>query len=243
MTDEEEEYITLFCEGDGSVFMTIDGYPKVSFAQKERDVLDYVASLTVGGHINPHGAGNWELTFIGKKCVLLLEVFSRHVVGRKFLDRLNVVLECVGMPLTVQHSLTFSGFVGFWDAEGSSDDSPSVNIGQVNREILDLIAEMFGGSVYLKSDGAHVWHLGGEKARGLYESILERSRCPLRAEELRMHFEEGRDKCHKLYRDTHKTEQRVHNEKSDAKRRAVREWMRTHPEEVAEFVRRGGAIS
>ena len=36
MNTQEEEYITLFCEGDGHVRVTPNGYPRVTFDQKER---------------------------------------------------------------------------------------------------------------------------------------------------------------------------------------------------------------
>jgi len=42
MNTQEEEYVTLFCEGDGGVYISTQGYPSVSYFQKERDVLDYI---------------------------------------------------------------------------------------------------------------------------------------------------------------------------------------------------------
>jgi len=51
MNMQEEEYVTLFCEGDGGVRVSGSGYPVIVFAQKERDVLDYIASKKVGGDL------------------------------------------------------------------------------------------------------------------------------------------------------------------------------------------------
>jgi len=248
MTIQEEEYVTLFCEGDGHVRITPNGYPRVGFSQLERSVLDYIASLTTNGHFYQNKkTGVWQLTFSSENCVPLLGVFSRHVVGRQFLSRLNEVLAFVGMPLAVQHPLTLEGFVAFWDAEGSSCNNPTVSVIQKNREILDLIVEMSDGGISLDKDsGVYHWNLMGKKARKLYKIILEKSHCPVKAEALRRHFEEDRGKTGKAYRDTHKDEQRVyrdnhrderkvHNKQLWEEQKRVREWMKAHPDEVVEL--------
>ncbi len=275
MNTQKEEYVTLFCEGDGSTFIDGNGYLRVSFGQKERDILDYVASITKNGHINRHGDNAWELTFNGSYCLYLLEVFSRHVVGKKFLDRLNEVLEYMGMPLAVQHPLTFDGFIGFWDADGSSDNQPKITASQLDREILDLICGVLGGNVTpcrnQKGSWYYKWQLGSDEARELYGVVLGKSHHPSRAKRLRQNFEgpsyydlhkderhtyyelhEDKIKAHnnayndthrdvmrpqqQAYRDVHKVEKKVHdrtyNKKRDAERKAIREWMETHPEEV-----------
>ena len=214
MTLEEEEYITLFCEGDGGVYITDVGYPKVTFGQKTRDVLDYIDSLTKSGRLYQDKKGHWRLVFNGLSCMSLLEVFSRHVVGKAFLDNLNGALEYVGMFPAVQHALTLNGFVAFWDAEGGSSNAPQISISQKDREVLDLIVEMFGGGVTLRDDSTHQWYLGGEKARTLYKIMLEKSHCPEKAEELRKHFE---------------------GPSYYTKQKTIREWMKTHPEIVEEL--------
>ena len=255
MTNEEEQYITLFCEGDGGVYITQDGYPRINFAQKERDVLDYIASLTEGGRIHPNGPNIWLLEFNGSNCIELLEIFSRHVVGKSFLDRLNRVLEHVDMPLAVQHPLTLDGFVGFWDAEGSSSNNPSIVVSQKDREVLDQIVEMFGGNV-TPSRSIYVWQLSGKKARKPYKIVLEKSHCPSKAGRLRQNFEgpnfyELHTEEKKVYNDVHRDEQRAHQKKRDAEnveeRRAYHkkhyaeqklllDYLKAHPEIIQQNV-------
>jgi len=232
MNTQEEEYVTLFCEGDGHVRITPNGYPRVTFDQKERDVLDYIASLIGDRRPYQDKSGYWHLVFSGSSCMPLLEIFSRHVVGRDFLSRLNEVLEHVGMPLAIQHPITLGGFVGFWDAEGSSDSQPTIFVSQKSEKILELIMEMFGGGVSRakapNGEWKHQWHLSGERARGLYEIILEKSHHPQKVGRLRENFEGS------SYR-RHKDKVRAYNKEYNATHRAIREWMKTHPEEVAKL--------
>jgi len=245
MTSEEEGYITLFCEGDGHVRITDSGYPKIVFAQKEREVLDYIDSLTKNGHVYSNGPNAWSLEFHGSHCIPLLEIFSRHAVGKHFLDRLNEVLAFMNMPLAVQHPLTLEGFAAFWGAEGSSSNMPKITVSQGDREILDLIVEMFGGSIsrYKELSGKwqYQWELYGEEARKLYKTLLGESHCPAKAEELRKNFEGpsyyelNKDKA-KAYYGTHKAEYKVRSEKCNTERKAIQEWVKAHPEEVAKML-------
>lgn len=244
MNAQEEEYVTLFCEGDGHVRITPGGYPRVTFDNKERDVIDCIASLIGDRQPSQDKRGYWHLVFGGSSCLLLLEMFSRCVVGRQFLDRLNKVLEYVGMPLTVQHPLTLDGFIGFWDAEGSSDSQPTIFVSQKDREVLDLVVKLLGGGVSCVEDSSmHQWHLSGEKARALYSVLLEKSHNLPRIESLRDNFEglkyfEHKDKVrayNKVYNDTHKEEMRTRDKTHWQGRKAVQEWMKTHPEEVVRF--------
>ena len=263
MNTQEEEYVTLFCEGDGGVGVYDSRnkkkkYPHVYFGQGERSVLDYIESLTEGGHVYTSGDA-WQLEFNGSHCIPLLEMFSRYVVGKQFLGRLNTVLAYLSMPLAVQHPLTLEGFVAFWDAEGSSAGQPSISITQKDREIPDLIAAMFGGCVSLdKRSGVHHWSLGGDKACELYKVVLERSHCPSRAERLRQSFEgpsyyeEHAEACRvhaddyykahlgerEQYRAGRKDEVKAYDKKRGDERRAIREWMKAHPEEVEGLQRR-----
>ncbi len=252
MNAQEEEYVTLFCEGDGGVYITGVGYPKVTFGQKTRDVLDYIDSLTKGGCLYQDKKGHWRLVFNGLSCISLLEVFSRHVVGKAFLDNLNGALEYVGMFPAVQHALTLNGFVAFWDAEGGSSNMPQISVSQKDREILDLVVGMFGGGITLRNDSTHQWYLNGEQARTLYSTTLEKSHCPEKAEELCKHFEGpnyyelNKDKikiCHdaynvfhkdeqQAYRDAHRAETKARNDAYYTKQKAIREWMKLHPEVV-----------
>ena len=244
MNIQEEEYVTLFCEGDGGIRITDTGYPRVDFYQKERDVLDFIDSLTENGHFYRQRDDTWVLEFNGSYCIPLLEIFSRHVVSKSFLDRLNEVLEHVDMPLAVQRPLTLEGFIAFWDAEGSSSNAPTISVSQKDREILDLITEMLDGSVTLQSNNVHQWQLSGNRARELCEVILEKSHCPKKRECLCKNFEgpnyyelhkDERKVYNDAYHDTHKAEQKVRDSTRWKKQKAIREWMKAHPEAVKEL--------
>ena len=177
MNTEQEEYITLFCEGDGSISLNSGHskfYSNVRFIQKERDVLDYIALIQAGGTFHQSPNGIWGLNYGGSKCIPLLEIFSKHAVGKHFTERLNEVLEYVGLPPATQHLLTLEGFVAFWDAEGSSGNLPALHVVQKDREILDLIVEQFSDGV-TQTSSVHQWHLTGEVARKLVPEILNKS--------------------------------------------------------------------
>jgi len=233
MNENEEQYTTLFCEGDGTIGFYDGIRPRVGFFQKEREVLDYIASLVAGGRLYPLSV--WTLVYNGKNCKPLLEMFSEHVVSSRFLSRLNVALEAIGLPLAVQHQITLDGFVGFWDAEGSSFNQPSISASQKTREILDIISGTFDGSVS-KTDTGYQWFLSGDKARELARVVLSKSHCPTRAGRLRQNFEGP------SYYDTHKEEQKVyhtaHNKAYSVERKLTREYVRTHPEVVAKVLER-----
>ena len=234
MNTQEEEYVTLFCEGDGHIRVNNGGYSKVTFDNKERDVVEYVASLIGRRTPRQDKRGYWHLEFNGSCCIPLLEIFSRHVVGKQFLTRLNIVLEFLGMPLAERHPITSEGFVAFWDAEGSSDSQPTLFVSQKDREVLDIICGVFGGGVSRakapNGEWKHQWHLSGNKARELYEVILERSHNSLRVERLRENFEGFAYFEHK---EKMKAYNKVNNKRLWEERKAIREWMRTHSEEVA----------
>ena len=226
MNTQEEEYVTLFCEGDGGVGLNDRGYPRVCFYQKERAVLDYINSLTENGRLHQNKGGHWRLEFHGSHCIPLLEIFTRHVVGKCFLERLNVVLGHVDMPLAAQHPLTLDGFVAFWDAEGSSSNAPTIFVSQKDREILDLIVVTFGGNVSFDNrNKVHSYHLSGDEACTLTKVILEKSHNPSRAECLRRNFEGPN------YYELHKDERRTYREK----KKAIWNWIKAHPNEVAKL--------
>ena len=214
MTEDEEQYLTLFEEGDGSLYLTNGYYQHVEFGQKEREPLEYIASLQSGGILYQRPDGNWKLTYNGSYCIPLLEIFSRHVVGKQFLSRLNNVLELLGMPLAEQHPITLDGFVGFWDAEGSSDIKPSLRLVQKDRGILDIITEMFGGHVYeSRTLNEFDWNLVGTRTHELVKVLTDRSHCSSKIERLKYYFfseqaQEERRRRSKQYEAEHEEERR-----------------------------------
>jgi hypothetical protein len=220
MNEQFEEWLTGFCEGDGH--LRVDrGYPKLLVAQKEREPLDYIA-LHFGFHlpIYNYKIGN-QLIALGKKCTPLLEVLARHVVSEHTLERLNVLLELVALPLTACHEPTLDWLAGFWDAEGTSDRTPAISIVQKERSVVDSIGKQFGGSVGVR-DGYWRWTLRGECARELIVLIGTRSHCATKRGRMYANFttptysETNREKkkaYDMVYRETHREEQRVYHAK------------------------------
>jgi hypothetical protein len=229
VNEEFEEWLTGFCEGDGTVYLNDRGYPIVAFEQKERDVLDYISSVIAHGHfyVTEH---TQRLQFHSSYCAPLLEMFSRHVVSMHFLERLNVVLVGVGLQSAVLHRPTADWFAGFWDAEGTSGNQPSIQVSQKERSVLEALRILFGGHIYCRSGGVHNWCLYGSRARALFREIESRSRCPAKAERLRNNF--SGPTYHELHRDKYLAYFRERYKTRDT-RKQVRDWMREHPEEVA----------
>lgn len=263
-----EQWLTGFCEGDGSLgayvhHVGVHDYSRVllDIDQKDRSVLDYIDSVTDGGlFYGPNRGDVWKLRYNHKKCIPLLEIFSRCVVGNHFLGRLNASLEVLGHPQTVRHSPTIDWFVGFWDAEGTSDDTPSIFLDQKERDVLDEVQRMLGGGVLMYGKwGVHRWHISGSAARVLYPGIASRSHCTAKIERLCENFEgptyyekhkEERDECSRQYYETHRDERldymRRHDEahrvehkeashRSYGRRRAVSAYVDAHPEKVEEI--------
>ena len=248
MTNEQEEYTTLFCEGDGSAHVDAYERPRVVFAQKERDVLDYIASQQQEKGVFYQNKQNvWTLTYYGSHCIPLLTIFSKHVVSTHFLGRLNKVLETVGLPLATQHPITLDGFVGFWDAEGSSDNHPALSITQKDKEVLDIMQQTFGGNVYQTGNDRyrwHMWSLYGKEARLLVPEILSRSHCPAKAERLRLNFEgptynelhhDKKLAAVRAYDTSHREKKRSYMKAYRAQQKLVREYLREHPEVVERY--------
>jgi len=190
LTDSEEAYVTLFCEGDGSLYVNkaYSGlYPRITFSQSERHVLEYIHNLIGSNNrISPNSKRGWTLPTNGRNCIPLLGIFSRHVVGKQFLDKLNNLNTMYNLPHTTQHPINTMGLVGFWDAEGSSAYTGTLllSMSQKDREILDIIANTFGGSVG-PHENNYQWQLTGKSAKELALKILKRSHCPSKKERLR----------------------------------------------------------
>ena len=246
MNEQEEQWLTGFTEGDGNVGVYKVGlyYAKVTWGQKEREVLDYIAHLLSTGNVRIKRGTGYQLAYAGKTCVPLLEVFAKHVVSKNFLRRLSDVLEFLELPPTTTHEPSIDWLSGFWDAEGSSSNRPILFIAQKDREILDIITDKFGGRVQpLQNYNMHQWYLCGSEARKLAHEIMLRSHKPAKAKRLRNNFEGPTYyELHKedvlarqhTYYESHKEERLAcahkYNKKKWQERKLVREYIKKHPE-------------
>jgi len=220
MDEQFEQWLTGFWEGDGSIGVRSNNYGrtqivKVSFGQKDRGVLDYIVDVTGLGVLSPDREWDtWKLDFNGSRCMPLLEMFSKFVVTEHYCGRLNVALAFLDMPEVLVHAPTLDWFVGFWDAEGSSGLAGSprgclqVNISQKDRNVLEGIRSLFGFGSFARDHAVTKWVASSKDAVAVSQLLLERSHCVekrARLEALVGRIGEGG---------------------------RVREWMRTHPEEV-----------
>lgn len=181
-----EQWFTGFCEGDGHLRIVNGRYPKILIGQSEREPLDYVVSH-FETRLPIYHSSQYQLIALGRKCVPLLEVLARHVVCKHFLEKLNVLLDLVGLPLTVLHEPSLDWLVGFWDAEGTSDRTPAISIVQKEQGVIEAIGDMFGGSVRAAGNYWR-WTLRGEAARGLVEKIDARSHCSAKRDRMITNF-------------------------------------------------------
>ena len=151
LSEEEECWITGFCEGDGSVGMTGLKHSFAVFSQKEPDVLEYIESLLPGGLWNLYKRTQmWSLNYTGELQRVLFDLLAKHTVSEHFTSRLNGVLANAEMPVTVKHGPTVDWLAGFFDAEGTVQwkmPACGLQIGQKDRDVLDAIQWVFGGYV------------------------------------------------------------------------------------------------
>jgi len=228
MNEHEEQWLTGFTEGDGSVGLY--RVLRVSYAQKERDVLDYIVNLLGKGkiHENANNQGTiYKLVYNGHtNCAPLIEVFLKHVVGLHTCGRLNAVLEC---PLATSHRPTIDWLTGFFDAEGTSSNMPNLFIAQKERAVLNSIQETFGGNIRESYESDHqwyVWGLSGNGARELAPELIARSQCSTKKERLFTNFNGP------THYTLHREEKRVYNKNYWENHKRVQAYIKEHPEIV-----------
>jgi len=156
MSTEDEQWLTGFWEGDGYVGTLTDvrrprTYSVVSASQKDRSVLDFVRSITYGAGLSYSKSNNaWMLQFgsdIARR--LVLGTFSKYVVSKYFLKKLNTMLELCKMSQVAVHEPTIDWLAGFFDAEGSvAKGAYTLAIGQKELYVLEAIQRVFGGKLY-----------------------------------------------------------------------------------------------
>lgn len=187
-----DEWLTGFFEGDGSVWckrrFRTDGYsyikPVIVFAQKELQVLSYIKTTLGSGYLDLSGPSGFNKIYMNvlkfdsqKLCRPLLELLSKYVVSTHSVQRVNNVLEMLGMSVCVRHKPTTSWMSGFWDADGyvgvttprsriigyvdgdceiKEYKQLRISVDQKDRDVLDSIQEVFGGQIYQNNE-AHKW--------------------------------------------------------------------------------------
>ena len=233
MNEQEKQWLTGFFEGDGSIFQTTDG-AAVTFGQKERDILDYTATLVPNGRVHADNHDFHRLNYRRATSVAtLISIFIKYVVSAHTQGRLNDLLTFE----VLRHEPTIDWLAGFWDAEGSSTTTPGIQIVQKEKETLNAIQGVFGGNVC--PNGPYwTWYVNGNEARELHLKILNRSHCLTKALKMQEHFDgttyyELHHREHKAYDDAHRTERSEYNKKQWQKQKLMREYIKEHPEVVA----------
>jgi len=263
MNKQEEQWLTGFTEGDGSVglYNTL----RVDFYQKERAVLDYICTILDAGNVRAIGTQH-ILTYHGKHSAHILPIIAGHVVSMHTRERLNNILALLKLPSVATHEPTIDWLTGFWDAEGSSGIHPSLNIAQKERDALDAIKHTFGGNVYQHHPNGFFWQAYGDNARHLLQELANRSHHPTKIANALTNFsnpalekrKEDIQAYNAAYYDQHKEDWQTHNKsyheqhreqihahhKADYARRAeeskrVRDYIKTHPEVVAKLTAEG----
>ena len=94
-----------------------------------------------------------------------------------------------------------------------------------------------------------MWNLGGDDARELTTVLIEKSHCPKKVERLKYYFgeqshsersEKSKIYCQRYHNGEHREESlardRERHRKYGEKQKLIREYMKTHPEVVAEVM-------
>ena len=223
LTDSEEQWLTGFTEGDGSISLQSRKYPKIFYGQKERHPLDHIQSLLDAGKIHEYNT-KYTLAYCKRNLTtLLLSVFAKHIVSEHYCANLNITLKVLNLPPATQHEPTLDWLIGFWDAEGSSGTQPSINASQKEKDVIDKIKATFGGSIDIQSNGVYRWRLTGSRARTLAETIATKSHNPSRTERLINNFT---GPIHEAHREKY----RVLSRKRWEERKRVKTYIKEHPE-------------
>lgn len=198
------EWFTGFSEGDISVCSLLNmnnlgsGYvfkPEIEFAQKDSDVVEYIASVLLDGDLGwtERKQGLYrQLRWSGqKKCIPVLKLLSCFVVTEALQYRLNTALYQLQLPLACLHPLTMLWVVGFWDAEGSAEEpnGPSViTFYQKDCSVLELVQGLLGRGAIYTPDGCSRLVVSGKKGRRLAVELLQYSRIERKKDMLRRRF-------------------------------------------------------
>lgn len=181
LTIEEEQWLTGFWGGDGSMGVNQARTTLyIMFSQKDRQILDSISSLLQLGRKPFRNKDEWSLEFGAKSIsVPVLEILCRNLVCPKRIEQVkNFPLEFTKEIPIKECKPTYPWLVGFWDAEGSvnfNGNHISFEVGQMDSRVLDKIKDFIGGSGDLNfKDHSYCWT--GERARKFVPKVLELSR-------------------------------------------------------------------
>lgn len=234
LNEQEEQWLTGFTEGDGCISLYSPKYVNVQYSQKEREILDYISSLLNSGNVHKYKI--YQLTYY-KNCPLLLTTFSKHVVSKHSLERLNIALNALQLPYATLHKPTLNWLTGFFDAEGTSNNIPSLTIEQKEHDVLETIKVTFGGSVHQIQNHHrpyYRWYLSGNMAHELVHELVTRSHNPIKAEHTLNNFSETAHKENLTYAnnyyESHKKERSVYAHTYHEKQKQIKAYFKEHPE-------------
>jgi hypothetical protein len=237
MNEQEQQWLTGFTEGDGSIHVASDGWStvRILYGQKDRNVLEYILTLVGEGVIrkSTNPIPHYTLEYAKQAVVVpLLETFSKHAVGKPFIGRLSAATTRFNLPQPQSHPPATNWLIGFWDAEGSSGTQPSITVSQKDPHALEAIKAEFGGKVDLdRAWNGYKWRLHGNAARKLYPVIAAGSHAPKKAEKL-LHNFTGPEY------EEHKKEYAIRSHKRWLEIKRTREYIRNHPETLELLKRR-----
>ena len=157
------QWFTGFWEGDGDVCCMErlnhagTGFvfrPEIEFAQKDSDVVEYVAQELKGvlGWTKRNQDLYRMVRWDGQvKCVPVIKLLSLHVISVRRCEQLSTACVGLGLPICFTHSPTLQWISGFWDAEGSIELSvthePIITFYQKETELLDVLQRFLGTGV------------------------------------------------------------------------------------------------
>jgi len=229
MNEQEEQWLTGFTEGDGSIGL----WPRlrIAYSQKEHEVLNYIQRLASNGNFYKtnnrgfaHGNVIYRLEYNGRNAAPILATVARNVVSSHTCERVNTILKTLKVAV---HEPTIDWLAGFFDADGGSDDAPSLYIGQKEREVLETVKRKFGGAVYIQKNSFR-WYLYGNNARTLLLELAPRSHNPPKTRHTLELFEGP------THHETHKEERHTYYKKNYELVKAYQALLREHPEVVVE---------
>jgi hypothetical protein len=191
VSEDFARWFTGFFEGDGSPYFTepvnnngtgVVFKPEIGFAQKDADVVEYVAQVLQGNLSwvkRKQGLYRQVRWAAQLECIPILRLISEYIVSQLRCEQLNVLLERLGLPLCCVHKPTMIWVVGFWDAEGSIEDpkhvigSTVLSFSQKESAVLYSVRDFLGvGRVHFPPAGPRltIRHRDGSQ---LAEAILK----------------------------------------------------------------------